>query len=408
MVVRRPRAFLEGDHRSQASALWCGSVGGAETDRRGAYTSALAEGVQHTSRSSLTAWPLAERMTAADVPGFLEGQAIFRLPRCDAFDMSGKPLVWVVTPVYNGERYLRECIESVLAQTYDHWEYVILDNCSTDRTPETVSEYAERDARIHLRQNTKFLPMLANLNAAMRLIPVEAKYCKVVHVDDSLFPDCLERMTDLAERHPSVALVTSYAVWGDEIRHHGVPESLEVVDGREICRSTLLGKSYVFGSPSSLLLRADDVRAREAFYNEQNVHADTEVCFQLLANADLGFVHRVLTRTRVHPDAMTSISVKINTFHDAWLEIHLRYGVLYLDAREYYATLAERLWRYAVFLVKAMIKAKFRDPRFREHHRAALSRLLRSLAHGALAPPRQARSDPRLREDRARSCSPKQ
>ena len=306
--------------------------------------------------------------------------------------MSTEPLVWVVTPVYNGERYLRECIESVLAQTYERWAYVIFDNCSTDRTAEIAREYAVEDRRIQLRQNTEHLPIMQNWNAALRLIPSDAKYCKVVHADDTLFPECLARMTDLAERHPSVAVVSSYVRWGDEIRHLGVPDRLEVVNGREICRATLLGKSYVFGSPSSVLLRAADVRARNPFYNEQNVHADTEACFELLADADLGFVHQVLTRTRIHPDAMTSVSVKVNTFHDAWLSMHIAYGALYLRRREYYSKLARRLWRYAVFLAKAAIKAKFRDPPFRVHHRAALGRVFRLLRSGGFGASRQARS----------------
>ena len=46
-----------------------------------------------------------------------------------------QPRVSVVTPVYNGERHLAECVESVLGQTFRDWEYVIVDNCSTDRDP---------------------------------------------------------------------------------------------------------------------------------------------------------------------------------------------------------------------------------------------------------------------------------
>ena len=45
-----------------------------------------------------------------------------------------EPLVSVVTPVYNGDKYLADCVESVLKQTYQNWEYVIVNNCSTDRT----------------------------------------------------------------------------------------------------------------------------------------------------------------------------------------------------------------------------------------------------------------------------------
>jgi glycosyltransferase involved in cell wall biosynthesis len=293
--------------------------------------------------------------------------------------VSEQPLVWVVTPVYNGERYLAECIESVLAQTYENWQYVVVENRSTDRTPEIVREYASRDARVRLHENNEFLPMLANWNHALRLLPASAKYSKMVHADDALFPECLERMVDVAERNPSVAIVSSYALWGDEVRHQGVPYPVEVVDGREVSRATLLGKYYVFGSPSSLLFRAADIRARPRFYNEDNLHADTEVCFELLQDGDLGFVHQILTRTRVHAAAMTSYAVRVNTFHDAWLTIHLKYGRRCLEPSEYHTRLVYLLRRYAVFLAKASVKAKFRDAEFRRHHRAALGRLFRSL-----------------------------
>jgi glycosyltransferase involved in cell wall biosynthesis len=294
--------------------------------------------------------------------------------------MSAKPLIWVVTPVHNGERYLAECIESVLAQTYDNWQYVIVDNCSTDKTPEIVRDYAERNGRVRLHRHTNYLPIMANWNRALRLIPNEAKYCKVVHADDTLFPECLERMADVAERNPSVGIVTSYAIWGNEIRHQGVPYPVEVVNGRQICRSTLLGKSYVFGSPSSLLLRAADVRTRPVFYNEQNLHADTEVCFDLLRDADLGFVHQILTHTRLHAEAMTAFSVRTVSHHDGWLTIQVRYGPLYLTQREHYLRLAYRLQSYAVFLAKASIKARFTEPEFRKYHRAAVGRVLKSLS----------------------------
>jgi glycosyltransferase involved in cell wall biosynthesis len=298
-----------------------------------------------------------------------------------ATQVSERPLVWVVTPVYNGERFLPECIESVLAQTYEDWAYVVVDNRSTDRTADIVREYAADDRRISLSQNTDFLPIMANWNHALSLLPAEAKYCKVVHADDTLLPECLERMVGVAEANPSVAVVTSYAVWGREIRHDkGVSYPVEVIDGREICKATLEGQCYVFGSPSSLLVRADVVRARPAFYNEQNFHADTEACFDVLRTTDLGFVHQVLTRTRVHEEAMTSVASRINTFHSGWLMILAKYGRFYLDPGAYRRRWWHSVRRYGIFLLKAIVKAKFRDPAFRKHHRETVALVLRTIA----------------------------
>ena len=71
-----------------------------------------------------------------------------------------QPLVSVVTPVYNEEKNLAECIESVLAQTYPNWEYVIVNNRSTDRSLEIAQRYAAQDARIRVYDNREFFSEL--------------------------------------------------------------------------------------------------------------------------------------------------------------------------------------------------------------------------------------------------------
>ena len=86
-----------------------------------------------------------------------------------------QPLVSVLTPVYNGEKYLAECIESVLAQTYQNWEYVIVNNCSTDRTLEIAADYARRDKRIRIHNNKTFVGCDANGNIAFQQIATESK-----------------------------------------------------------------------------------------------------------------------------------------------------------------------------------------------------------------------------------------
>ena len=101
--------------------------------------------------------------------------------------MTNEPLVSVVTPVYNGEEFLPQCIESVMAQTYRNWDFTIVNNCSTDGSLAISLKYAATDPRIKVVNNTNFLRILENHNRALRCISPEAKYCKVLFADDWLF-----------------------------------------------------------------------------------------------------------------------------------------------------------------------------------------------------------------------------
>src|SRR5258706_16482309 len=110
--------------------------------------------------------------------------------------MSGHeaPLLSVLTPVYNGAGFLAQCVDSVLSQTFGDYEYIIVNNCSTDDTLAIARSYAARDARIRVHNNTDFLGVIENHNLAFSLMSPSTKYCKVVSADDFIFPECLARM----------------------------------------------------------------------------------------------------------------------------------------------------------------------------------------------------------------------
>jgi glycosyltransferase involved in cell wall biosynthesis len=249
--------------------------------------------------------------------------------------MPNDPLVSVVTPIYNGEAYLRECIESVLAQTYSNWEYVVVNNCSTDRTLEIAEAYARREPRLRVITNSQFLPQFANWNAALRQISPDSVYTKVLHADDWLFPDCLEKMVAVAEAQPTVGIVSAYRLEETRVSNAGLPYPSPVMPGREIARRTLLGEYYVFGSPSSLLIRSSLVRAHDPFYEENILHADVDVCYRLLRECDFGFVHQVLTFTRRHNESLTSQTQRLGTNAIADIRWLLRYGPEFLSRAEF-------------------------------------------------------------------------
>ena len=278
--------------------------------------------------------------------------------------MPSRALVSVVTPVYNGERYLRECIESVLAQTYEHWEYILVNNCSTDRTLAIAEEYAARDPRIRVHDNAEFVRAIPNHNIALRAISPESRYCKPLGADDWLFPDCLAQMVALAEEHPSVAVVGAYALYGlpdAPIAWTGLPYPSTVVTGAEACRLRLLGGPYVFGTPTAVLYRSDVVRGRDPFYNEANFHADSEVCFDVLERNDFGFVHQVLTYRRMQDGSLTTRSQDLNTYLPGVLLELVRYGPKYLTPAELEARIRAHLRDYYRYLGKQVYRRRGRD-----------------------------------------------
>lgn len=276
---------------------------------------------------------------------------------------AGGPLVSVVTPVYNGGPYLAECIESVLAQTYLRWEYIIVNNCSTDDTVVIAERYAQRDKRIRLHNNKEFLPIIANHNYALSLICSDSRYCKVVSADDFIFPECLARMVELAEAHPTVGIVGSYQLSGGggdwNVRCTGLPYWRTVVNGREICRQYLLTGQGVFGAPTCNLYRSDLVRKSDRFFPNQRAEADISACLAHLIDSDFGFVHQVLSFERCHNERITTVSRKYSAYVTSKLHDLVDYGCAFLAFSEVAKRKAELLDEY--YRHMAIAAVNFRD-----------------------------------------------
>jgi glycosyltransferase involved in cell wall biosynthesis len=297
--------------------------------------------------------------------------------------LAGQPLVSVVTPVYNGAEYLAECIESVFNQTYENWEYVISDNCSTDGSLEIARSYEARDPRVRVVAEDVFLDQLASSNRSLREISPDSKYTKVLHADDWMFPECLERMVGVAERDPKVGIVGAYRLEETRVTLDGIPHSRSILPGRELGRSTLIHSPYpyVLGSPSSLLVRSDVIRDRDPFYNpkypfreEYAFTEDQDVCCEIFRTNDFGFVHQVLTFTRRPEGSPFSDFVRLGAHLPERINLHARHGPAFLTQAEYQRSLAVLIAQYSFFLLARF--PRLVNPNFRAYHRAAVRSLL--------------------------------
>jgi glycosyltransferase involved in cell wall biosynthesis len=124
------------------------------------------------------------------------------------------PRVSVGLPVYNGEDYLHDAIESLSRQTFDDFEIVISDNASSDRTPEICRDFAAGDPRIRYHRNERNLGAAANYNAVFTR--ARGEYFKWASHDDLAAPDLLLRCVEILDREAGVVLAFSHFDYVDE------------------------------------------------------------------------------------------------------------------------------------------------------------------------------------------------
>ncbi len=131
-----------------------------------------------------------------------------------------KAKVSIGLPVYNGENYLAEAIESVLAQTYENFELIISDNASTDGTEAICRAYAAKDGRITYIRNPQNLGAAPNYNQTFHA--ASGSYFKWIAHDDRCAPEFLARSVEILDNEPNVVICYSQTVLIDE--HGGVLE----------------------------------------------------------------------------------------------------------------------------------------------------------------------------------------
>lgn len=149
--------------------------------------------------------------------------------------------VSIVLPVYNGEQFLSQSIESVLGQTYHNWELIMVDDCSTDNSPSIMERYAAKDPRIHIVHNVENKKLPESLNIGFR--QAGGDYFTWTSDDNMYKPDAIETMVSALDTHPECGLVYSDM---DYIDNHGKITSGTSFEVRELYYEDCVGACFLY------------------------------------------------------------------------------------------------------------------------------------------------------------------
>ncbi len=157
-------------------------------------------------------------------------------------DAAAAPGVSIVLPTFNGRRYLREALDSCLAQTYADWELIIVDDASSDETPVIIAEYVARDPRISAIRNEANRQLPASLNVGFAV--ARGRYFTWTSDDNAYRPDALSRMVAALEADPALGLVYAGATTiGDD----GYPTGQEpIVASAQLALRNVVGGCFLY------------------------------------------------------------------------------------------------------------------------------------------------------------------
>lgn len=208
------------------------------------------------------------------------------------------PKISVIMPAYNAERYISEAIESILCQTFPDFELIILDDNSSDRTWELVSEYAQKDARIIAVHNEKNLDIAGNRNKGIGMS--KGKYIVWQDADDVSLPTRLEKLYGYMESHPEVGICGSYLQSFKEGKDLDI-RKYETEDAS--LRKNIFRFSPV-AQPTAIIRK--EIFTRIGVYNVSSSPAeDIEMSFRIGELYEFGNVPEVLLRYREHESSAT-------------------------------------------------------------------------------------------------------
>src|SRR5574344_1985187 len=230
--------------------------------------------------------------------------------------------VSVILPVYNGEKYLAQSIESVLKQTYKDLELIIVNDCSIDNTLNISNEYAQKDGRVKVITNTENKKLPASLNIGFS--QAQGEYLTWTSDDNFYKLNAIDRMLQFLNEHPENTMVCSdfYRIDTKNQNNNCVmklePSKLNMMFGNQVGACFLYRKSV-----------ADEVGEYD---DSMFLAEDYDYWLRILLKGDIGHIDECLYNYRIHSKSLTG--TRMSDIDSKKNEIITKYKSLYFEKFE--------------------------------------------------------------------------
>ena len=266
-----------------------------------------------------------------------------------------QPLISVLMPAYNAEKFINEAIESILDQTYKNFEFIIVDDASSDDTWNIIQKYAKKDKRIITLKNKANQKICKTLNKGIEI--AKGKYIVRMDADDWSFPDRINKQLKFMELHKNIVISgCSMMICDSKLNPYAVRSYSS--ENKELRKSIL--RQSPFSHPTIIFKTdiAKKVGGYHKLYSE-----DIEFYLNLGQYGEFGNIKDSLIKYREVPTSMTNTKLKITEIHT------IQHRITAVQKLGYNFTVLDLLYNLfhfiSIFIIPAKIKIylfnKFRD-----------------------------------------------
>ena len=250
-----------------------------------------------------------------------------------------KPLVSIIMPAYNSEKYIAQAITSVIEQTYVNWELLITDDCSTDETKKIIQEYTSRDTRIRpiFSEKNSGKPSIAK-NSALPFI--KGELIAFLDSDDFWMKDKLSLQIQKLRSDPSLALVYTGGYWVDQNNNTIKSFLPKYPDGMNL-KNMLI--KYELNNQSVMITKEALDNTRQEFNSTILIGEDYNLFMHIIANYKTASIADYLINYRIHNNALTKNKKQLSDGVLVTLqELHKTHGIF---------------WKYPLLSLLTYVKA---------------------------------------------------